>query len=159
MQGAETGVGGVQPQGAITVLTSGVTPRPHGPQPAYIVLKSLLLFLQVLPAVYLFVGRSLNATPVQLGTLTLCRAMVQVSTSRMVSATASNINSCKAVSVYALHLCQLLTAVRACTPGSGPPGVSSMRPQRPPSSCHVCFCCSTWRAPADACLSSEWHPR
>ena len=34
---------------------------------------------QVLPAVYLFVGRSLNATPVQLGTLTLCRAMVQVS--------------------------------------------------------------------------------
>lgn len=34
--------------------------------------------LQVLPAVYLFVGRSLNATPVQLGTLTLCRAMVQV---------------------------------------------------------------------------------
>ena len=32
---------------------------------------------QVLPAVYLFVGRSLNATPVQLGTLTLCRAMVQ----------------------------------------------------------------------------------
>jgi hypothetical protein len=28
--------------------------------------------------VYLFVGRSLNATPVQLGTLTLCRAMVQV---------------------------------------------------------------------------------
>lgn len=35
---------------------------------------------QVLPAVYLFVGRSLNATPVQLGTLTLCRAMVQVCT-------------------------------------------------------------------------------
>jgi hypothetical protein len=34
--------------------------------------------MQVLPAVYLFVGRSLNATPVQLGTLTLCRAMVQV---------------------------------------------------------------------------------
>eukprot|EP00878_Enallax_costatus_P019399 GHUV01020468.1.p1 GENE.GHUV01020468.1~~GHUV01020468.1.p1 ORF type:complete len:515 (+),score=144.64 GHUV01020468.1:258-1802(+) len=32
---------------------------------------------QVLPAVYLFVGKSLNATPVQLGTLTLCRAMVQ----------------------------------------------------------------------------------
>lgn len=38
----------------------------------------LLLLPQVLPAVYLFVGRSLNATPVQLGTLTLCRAMVQV---------------------------------------------------------------------------------
>lgn len=33
----------------------------------------------MLPAVYLFVGTSLNATPVQLGTLTLCRAMVQVS--------------------------------------------------------------------------------
>lgn len=37
-----------------------------------------IFLLQVLPAVYLFVGRSLNATPVQLGTLTLCRAMVQV---------------------------------------------------------------------------------
>ena len=34
---------------------------------------------QVLPAVYYFIGRSLNATPAQLGTLTLCRAMVQVS--------------------------------------------------------------------------------
>ena len=33
---------------------------------------------QVLPAVYYFVGRSLSATPAQLGTLTLCRAMVQV---------------------------------------------------------------------------------
>lgn len=33
---------------------------------------------QVLPAVYYFIGRSLNATPAQLGTLTLCRAMVQV---------------------------------------------------------------------------------
>lgn len=29
------------------------------------------------PAVYLFVGTSLNATPSQLGTLTLCRALVQ----------------------------------------------------------------------------------
>eukprot|EP00879_Flechtneria_rotunda_P014283 GHRR01014921.1.p1 GENE.GHRR01014921.1~~GHRR01014921.1.p1 ORF type:complete len:482 (+),score=156.06 GHRR01014921.1:483-1928(+) len=38
---------------------------------------------QVLPAVYLFVGRSLNATPVQLGTLTLCRAMVQTLASPM----------------------------------------------------------------------------
>ena len=33
---------------------------------------------QVLPAVYYFIGRSLQATPAQLGTLTLCRAMVQV---------------------------------------------------------------------------------
>ena len=33
---------------------------------------------QVLPAVYYFIGRSLNASPAQLGTLTLCRAMVQV---------------------------------------------------------------------------------
>lgn len=33
---------------------------------------------QVLPAVYYFVGRSLSATPAQLGTLTLCRALVQV---------------------------------------------------------------------------------
>ena len=32
---------------------------------------------QVLPAVYLFVGRSLNATPSQLGAVTLCRALVQ----------------------------------------------------------------------------------
>ncbi|KAL3153038.1 hypothetical protein ABBQ38_012062 [Trebouxia sp. C0009 RCD-2024] len=32
---------------------------------------------QVLPAVYYFIGRSLNATPAQLGTLTLCRALVQ----------------------------------------------------------------------------------
>ncbi|GBF89652.1 MFS general substrate transporter [Raphidocelis subcapitata] len=32
---------------------------------------------QVLPAVYLFVGSSLSATPSQLGTLTLCRALVQ----------------------------------------------------------------------------------
>ncbi|CAK0783950.1 hypothetical protein CVIRNUC_007153 [Coccomyxa viridis] len=32
---------------------------------------------QVLPAVYLFIGRSLHATPAQLGTLTLCRALVQ----------------------------------------------------------------------------------
>jgi hypothetical protein len=32
---------------------------------------------QVLPAVYLFVGTSLSATPSQLGTLTLCRALVQ----------------------------------------------------------------------------------
>lgn len=36
---------------------------------------------QVLPAVYYFIGRSLNATPAQLGTLTLCRAMVQAATS------------------------------------------------------------------------------
>ena len=33
---------------------------------------------QVLPAVYYFIGRSLKATPAQLGTLTLCRALVQV---------------------------------------------------------------------------------
>ena len=33
---------------------------------------------QVLPSVYLFIGASLHATPAQLGTLTLCRAMVQV---------------------------------------------------------------------------------
>jgi MFS family permease len=32
---------------------------------------------QMLPAVYLFVGTSLSATPSQLGTLTLCRALVQ----------------------------------------------------------------------------------
>ena len=36
---------------------------------------------QVLPAVYLFVGASLNATPSQLGTLTLCRALVQTMSS------------------------------------------------------------------------------
>ena len=47
-------------------------------QPAQHTLVPAQLSLQVLPAVYLFVGRSLNATPVQLGTLTLCRAMVQV---------------------------------------------------------------------------------
>ena len=34
--------------------------------------------MQVLPAVYLFIGKSLHATPAQLGTLTLCRALVQV---------------------------------------------------------------------------------
>ena len=34
--------------------------------------------VQVLPAVYLFIGKSLHATPAQLGTLTLCRALVQV---------------------------------------------------------------------------------
>ena len=33
---------------------------------------------QVLPAVYYFVGRSLRATPAQLGTLTFARALVQV---------------------------------------------------------------------------------
>lgn len=32
----------------------------------------------ILPAVYFFIGRSLNATLSQLGTLTLCRAVVQV---------------------------------------------------------------------------------
>lgn len=36
---------------------------------------------QVLPAVYLFVGRSLSASPSQLGALTLCRALVQTATS------------------------------------------------------------------------------
>ena len=36
---------------------------------------------QVLPAVYYFVGRSLRATPAQLGTLTFARALVQVHTS------------------------------------------------------------------------------
>ena len=36
--------------------------------------------LQVLPAVYLFIGKALHATPAQLGTLTLCRALVQVTT-------------------------------------------------------------------------------
>ena len=35
---------------------------------------------QVLPAVYLFIMRSLKCTPSQLGTLTLCRALVQVCT-------------------------------------------------------------------------------
>lgn len=39
---------------------------------------------QVLPAVYYFVGRSLNATPAQLGTLTLCRALVQVHSTALV---------------------------------------------------------------------------
>lgn len=34
---------------------------------------------QVLPAVYFFIMRSLKCTPSQLGTLTLCRALVQVS--------------------------------------------------------------------------------
>ena len=34
---------------------------------------------QVLPAVYHFISKSLHATPSQLGALTLCRAMVQVS--------------------------------------------------------------------------------
>lgn len=33
---------------------------------------------QVLPAVYFFIMRSLKCTPSQLGTLTLCRALVQV---------------------------------------------------------------------------------
>lgn len=33
--------------------------------------------LQILPAVYNFVGASLNATPTQLGNITLGRAMVQ----------------------------------------------------------------------------------
>jgi hypothetical protein len=33
---------------------------------------------QVLPAVYKYIGVSLGATPTQLGTLTLCRALVQV---------------------------------------------------------------------------------
>ena len=33
---------------------------------------------QVLPAVYLFAGTSWKATPVQLGQITLCRALVQV---------------------------------------------------------------------------------
>ena len=33
---------------------------------------------QVLPAVYFFVGKSLRATPAQLGTLTFARALVQV---------------------------------------------------------------------------------
>ena len=32
---------------------------------------------QILPALYNFIGRSFNATPSQLGTLTLCRALVQ----------------------------------------------------------------------------------
>ena len=32
---------------------------------------------QLLPAVYLFVAASFNATPEQLGYLTLCRALVQ----------------------------------------------------------------------------------
>lgn len=34
---------------------------------------------QVLPAVYHFISRSMHASPSQLGTLTLCRAMVQAS--------------------------------------------------------------------------------
>lgn len=56
------------------------TEQPHtaDQHPAQCTLVPALPSLQVLPAVYLFVGRSLNATPVQLGTLTLCRAMVQV---------------------------------------------------------------------------------
>ena len=32
---------------------------------------------QILPALYNFIGLSFNATPSQLGTLTLCRALVQ----------------------------------------------------------------------------------
>ena len=38
---------------------------------------------QVLPAVYYFIGRSLNATPAQLGTLTLCRALVQACSAQL----------------------------------------------------------------------------
>jgi hypothetical protein len=34
---------------------------------------------QILPAVYKYIGSSLHATPTQLGTITLCRALVQVS--------------------------------------------------------------------------------
>lgn len=33
---------------------------------------------QILPAVYKYIGSSLHATPTQLGTITLCRALVQV---------------------------------------------------------------------------------
>ena len=40
--------------------------------------KQSLALMQVLPAVYLFIGKALHATPAQLGTLTLCRALVQV---------------------------------------------------------------------------------
>ena len=35
---------------------------------------------QVLPAVYFFIMKSLKCTPSQLGTMTLCRALVQVGT-------------------------------------------------------------------------------
>ena len=34
--------------------------------------------VQILPAVYLFIMRSFKATPSQLGTMTLCRAAMQV---------------------------------------------------------------------------------
>jgi hypothetical protein len=110
--------------------------------------------LQVLPAVYLFVGRSLNATPVQLGTLTLCRAMVQVCTHHFLPiqlrlpANGSNHHMrllCCHVKMHAALVWDM-HAVMLCTAGRGSPA----------GICAYWLCVPL--SAADAVFSSEWHP-
>jgi hypothetical protein len=122
--------------------------------------------LQVLPAVYLFVGRSLNATPVQLGTLTLCRAMVQVG------------HACSAAPTtraQTTHHLQHLQLAHACLtdrtnhPPTRPPAPQRMRCMSPlvrwtlltdiplPAPSPSCNSPIILHHP-DAVVAAEWHP-
>lgn len=71
---------------------------------------------QVLPAVYYFVGRSLNATPAQLGTLTLCRALVQVQTTAFLPHLKVFCSQVELLCLYNIY--RLCTNVPCCLTGS-----------------------------------------
>ena len=59
---------------------------------------------QILPALYSFVGRSFNASPSQLGTLTLCRALVQALSSPIGGVCGTSPGSYNSVTVKAAKL-------------------------------------------------------
>ncbi|EIE19976.1 MFS general substrate transporter [Coccomyxa subellipsoidea C-169] len=70
---------------------------------------------QVLPAVYLFIGHSLRATPAQLGTLTLCRAMVQALSSPISGILGNNFDRTSIVSFGCFLWGVMTAAVGMCT--------------------------------------------
>ncbi|KAK9902677.1 hypothetical protein WJX75_002341 [Coccomyxa subellipsoidea] len=70
---------------------------------------------QVLPAVYLFIGHSLRATPAQLGTLTLCRAMVQALSSPISGILGNNIDRTSIVSFGCFLWGVMTAAIGMCT--------------------------------------------
>ncbi|CAL8466343.1 g5879 [Coccomyxa elongata] len=70
---------------------------------------------QVLPAVYLFIGHSLRATPAQLGTLTLCRALVQALSSPISGIIGNNYDRTSIVSFGCFLWGVMTAALGMCT--------------------------------------------
>ena len=71
---------------------------------------------QILPALYNFIGHSFQATPSQLGTLTLCRAMVQALSSP-IGGLSGNVPLQRSQHIYVLSSCPetILPALQVIT--------------------------------------------